>query len=309
MKSLPPLGICLQPFVAASFLICSAPVQAADPYREQTHGPRIGSRILYFFKDLAYGENPNNRYQHLPRNQRPMPPRQPYVAPPPGGQRYNLDQPPAAAAYPQSRPQQMPPPQGGPRPQPQSATGLGREPVPGPSPSPNNDLPYPSPEAPAADERDASQAGIGEQREALPPVTIKQPKSNAAAKPASAPAKPAPNLDSLPPPLPPVKSEAASTPTPNQMASTTSASKKSWQINQTADSTPETTASVPPPTQYPPTTTTAASGGNTTLTGSRTSKDGRVKSPYPPYNELDVSGLPTGSLAMDPTTGKVFRVP
>ncbi len=45
------------------------------------------------------------------------------------------------------------------------------------------------------------------------------------------------------------------------------------------------------------------------LSGSKTSKAGRVKSPYPPYNELDVSGLSTGSLALDPTTQKVFRVP
>ncbi|CAN5719446.1 hypothetical protein BH11VER1_BH11VER1_38950 [soil metagenome] len=43
--------------------------------------------------------------------------------------------------------------------------------------------------------------------------------------------------------------------------------------------------------------------------GSRTDKTGRVKSPYPPYNELDVSGLQSGSLAMDPTTQKVFRLP
>jgi hypothetical protein len=43
--------------------------------------------------------------------------------------------------------------------------------------------------------------------------------------------------------------------------------------------------------------------------GTRTSKTTRVKSPYPPYNELDVTGLSPGSLAMDPTTQKVFRVP
>ena len=45
------------------------------------------------------------------------------------------------------------------------------------------------------------------------------------------------------------------------------------------------------------------------LTGTRIDKPGRVKSPYPPYNELDVAGLPSGSLAMDPTTQRVFRVP
>lgn len=36
---------------------------------------------------------------------------------------------------------------------------------------------------------------------------------------------------------------------------------------------------------------------------------GRVKSPYPPYRELDVTGLPSGSLAKDPVSGKLFRVP
>ena len=41
----------------------------------------------------------------------------------------------------------------------------------------------------------------------------------------------------------------------------------------------------------------------------KTSKPGRVKVPFPPYNELDVSGMSAGSLAKDPTSGKVFRVP
>ena len=36
---------------------------------------------------------------------------------------------------------------------------------------------------------------------------------------------------------------------------------------------------------------------------------GTVVSPYPPFNELDVGGLSSGSLAVDPTTKKVFRVP
>ena len=40
-----------------------------------------------------------------------------------------------------------------------------------------------------------------------------------------------------------------------------------------------------------------------------TNKPGRIKSPYPPFNELDVTGLPPGSLAKDPSTGKVFRLP
>jgi len=52
----------------------------------------------------------------------------------------------------------------------------------------------------------------------------------------------------------------------------------------------------------------AASGGSF-LRGKKASKEGRVISPYPPYRELDVSGLSSGSLALDPTTQKVFEVP
>jgi hypothetical protein len=44
-------------------------------------------------------------------------------------------------------------------------------------------------------------------------------------------------------------------------------------------------------------------------TATRTNKPGRVKNPFAPDKELDVSGLPSGSLAKDPDTGKVFRVP
>lgn len=44
-------------------------------------------------------------------------------------------------------------------------------------------------------------------------------------------------------------------------------------------------------------------------TATRGSKPGRVRVPFPPYNELDVSGMASGSLAKDPATGKVFRLP
>jgi hypothetical protein len=43
--------------------------------------------------------------------------------------------------------------------------------------------------------------------------------------------------------------------------------------------------------------------------GTRSNKAGFVKSPYAPHNELDATGLSSGSLAKDPTTGKIFRVP
>ena len=52
-----------------------------------------------------------------------------------------------------------------------------------------------------------------------------------------------------------------------------------------------------------------APGNGGFLRGKKTGKEGRVISPYPPYRELDVSGLTSGSLALDPTTQKVFEVP
>lgn len=41
----------------------------------------------------------------------------------------------------------------------------------------------------------------------------------------------------------------------------------------------------------------------------RTSTPGEVLSPYSPYNVMDVRGLRPGSLARDPSSGKMFRVP
>ncbi len=53
----------------------------------------------------------------------------------------------------------------------------------------------------------------------------------------------------------------------------------------------------------------AAASSGSFLRGKKTGKEGRVISPYPPYRELDVTGLSSGSLALDPTTQKVFEVP
>ena len=58
-----------------------------------------------------------------------------------------------------------------------------------------------------------------------------------------------------------------------------------------------------------PSTGSTAGNNGAFLKGKRASKEGRVISPYPPYQELDVTGLSSGSLALDPTTQKVFEVP
>lgn len=44
-------------------------------------------------------------------------------------------------------------------------------------------------------------------------------------------------------------------------------------------------------------------------TATATKDPGLVLSPYPPYDPLDVKGMAPGSLAKDPATGQVFRVP
>ncbi len=53
----------------------------------------------------------------------------------------------------------------------------------------------------------------------------------------------------------------------------------------------------------------AQADGKEVPMATRTNKANRVKSPYPPFTELDVAGLPSGSLAKDPATDKIFRLP
>lgn len=70
----------------------------------------------------------------------------------------------------------------------------------------------------------------------------------------------------------------------------------------------EPTVKTPEPKETKETASSAPSS-NSFMVGKKTSKPGRVMSPYAPYNELDITGLPSGSLALDPTTQKVFQVP
>lgn len=43
--------------------------------------------------------------------------------------------------------------------------------------------------------------------------------------------------------------------------------------------------------------------------GTKTDSPNFVRSPFPPHNKLDITGMKPGALAKDPTNGKVFRVP
>ena len=295
--------------VLMSALCAVASTADAAPYNVETDGPRIGSRISNFFKDLAYGRDPNERYRRSTPPPRPSPPPpRPYTQPHSnsygarsGGTRYSLDAPPPAAGRPRDiAPQPVPK-----RPQVDTAPPAG-------------DLPYPSNNVPDANTEGEPQAGVGGQREDLPPVNIKAKNGTASAKPAkeagaaasesaSKTAKgtgqayqggePGPGATETKRPSFPV-SQAAS-------GSLGDAVSKSWQL---PSSTGGASTAKSPATGSAPAEPPVSTINNPTLTGSRTTA-GRVKSPHPPYNELDVTGLPSGSLATDPTTGKVFRVP
>ncbi|MGV3662521.1 MAG: hypothetical protein ACO1TE_20215 [Prosthecobacter sp.] len=92
--------------------------------------------------------------------------------------------------------------------------------------------------------------------------------------------------------------------------STTTTSSKPKDKEQPPAPAPTTTTrrseSSPPPQTS---SNTSSLGSGSFLKGKKASKPGRVISPYPPYKELDITGLESGSLALDPTTQKVFEVP
>ncbi len=106
---------------------------------------------------------------------------------------------------------------------------------------------------------------------------------------------------------PPSTAGAAKTDTPPKTDTASAARTEYFPLpgSQPKDTPKDATASAgKPKSDSPPAANTGAF-----LKGKRTAKEGRVTSPYPPYQELDVTGLGSGSLALDPTTNKVFEVP
>jgi hypothetical protein len=130
-------------------------------------------------------------------------------------------------------------------------------------------------------------------------------------KPQEAP--PAPRSEPTPPPTPtytppaptpdaPPALDNKPTPPPNTVASL----NNTLPGTNTTELTPAPEPTAPP--QKTPAPSTPSSDGQF-LVGKKTTSPGRVVSPYPPYQELDVTGLSSGSLALDPTTDKVFQIP
>lgn len=165
-----------------------------------------------------------------------------------------------------------------------------------------------------------SQAYPPQPRYETPQPSYETPQPRYETPPAPQPgANPSTRSEPPPTPRPPTRSQPSVTPTvkspapPPQAASKPSATKPA---RETVTSPPKmepkpsskTVADAPPPST-PEKKPEAAPSGGAFLKGKKTNKPGRVISPYPPYQELDVSGLSSGSLALDPTTQKVFEVP
>lgn len=275
---------------AALVWVAASETHAAD--REDAPTPKkIGSRIVDFFKGLANRDAPPPGYNEYPTTSRQ--PRPPQGRPP---RRYNLDAPPPVPGgtspdMPPSAPNRdVPPPVGmdiessappSPQPQPRPRTG---------------DLPYESPSEEVSPRKPAVEE---EKRPTSPPASSNKvtPPKTSSTKPPSESGSSS-NRSSTSPSSPRV--EPPSTSSPRTSPATSGE-------DLTASGNP--TSSPPPSSSSSTVTTTPSSTGGAPLVGSKTGKPGRVKSPYPPYNELDVTGLASGSLAMDPTTKKVFRVP
>lgn len=287
-------------FVAAALLV--TPVSqglAAD--RDPSQPPeKLGSRIVNFFKGLvdrdeppaAYNEYPPTR-SYPPQGQGRQPRRFNLDAPPPipGGSDYereNYGQPERQTSRPRSNPDEEYDP-------PVSRQGSNA------GPQAQQDLPYETP---------PSQPGATNRQNPVEPQTRRQEPSPSAAKTqapkTNQPTAPKPNGTAS---KPASGNQSPVTTTSNSPVTSPDSPPNPAPRRQESAADEPSTASTTPSTPDPKPSTPSPAASGAPLVGSKTAKPGRVKSPYPPYNELDVTGLSSGSLAMDPTTQKVFRVP
>lgn len=245
--------------------------------------PTFGRKFGDMFRRLFYGDAPP-RGHHA----------QPQAYPPQQGGR-SLDH---APGYQQGR--QQYPPQAYQQPQPQYAQPQYAQPQ-----APR----YERPPAPGTPAQTRPPQAAAPKTSATPAVP--KPSSQTPAKKYTPPTitRGAPAKTSPPPPAV-TKTEPAKpdTPPPAPKNETASASRTEYFPLPGSQPKAGTQADAPAATTKPKTEPGSVSGG-AFLKGKRTNKEGRVTSPYPPYQELDVSGLGSGSLALDPTTNKVFEVP
>lgn len=240
--------------------------------------PKFGQRMSEMARRLFYGKDPIG-----------------YDNPPQGygqnGGGYSLDstpRPQAAPNYPQQSPQGYPLP-GSSYPQQQPGYQYPQQQQQQPQGQPRyNYPPQQQPTAPAPSQSNTTRSKV------IPPAPAPQSK--------------APSTSSTRKYTPPKVNDSPPTPRTTSKPATVTPKKEPKPDAPPPTPAPTTRRSESTPEEFPTTTSSGGSSGSF-LKGKKTAKPGRVISPYPPYKELDITGLESGSLALDPTTQKVFEVP
>lgn len=245
--------------------------------------PTFGRKFGDMFRRLFYGDAAPQGYSNAHPYSHSQPGRSLDSAPPSyqshyGQGQYRQPGYPPSSGYPQPRYQQ--PPQQGQVPQYQT-------------PPPQQRLPSTSTPAPQQGRMSSSPP---------PRISVKPKTSQSSPPPKYTPPtitkKTTPTVQDTPPA--PTRKDTASKDTKTEYYPLPGAQPKKEDPAPSSATKPKTSGS---------SSTAGAGNSGSFLKGKRTGKEGRVISPYPPYQELDVTGLGSGSLALDPTTQKVFEVP
>lgn len=306
--------VSLPPFLTAIFLaVCGTSSAQQAPHgsyyqpQQESGLKRMGRSVGDFFRRSFYGEP-------APSYQTPA-----YRQPSGTARSYSLDAPPSGQGYARSQsygtsPHYQAPPRTASTPPKSSRTAR-------------------TASKPSTGSSTASRSSSTESRKRYAPPSKPSSFKKAPSHPADEPARSEPETVTAPsnPPLPLPNStpEVDKGSTPPASGSTeaklgdprlsntfplpgASPKKDESIISPTYTSDPINLGPTKPPVEDTASTKSSGSGSTKSgsfLVGRKTSKAGRVISPYAPYNELDVAGLPSGSLALDPTTQKVFQVP
>lgn len=316
-----PTGACAQQYAPQSSAQPSYSFPQLDMTSIQEQGDEMSRRVGNFFKKLFNsddqgqgGYQPPQRYQQAPPSQ----PRRYQQAPPPS--QSGNPAPPRKSPPPQqaAAPQRKPPsrdtePE---KPKRKEAPALATSNKSSPKKPAPEDKPAPRPakreEEPPA--KPVAKRKIVAEDEAPKPPVKKTPEPSAPKKDSNTVKVPV--RTESPPSVASKKSEPSkepksSPPSGNSDTGSLSPYADGYNGGSTLMAPKDSIASKPPAKKEEPKKEAETPAGSDIYPVGTRNPDhpGAVVSPYPPHNELDVSGLSSGSLAVDPTTKKVFRIP
>lgn len=253
---------------------------AAPDYGPSQEESGFGTKVGGFFRSLFYGESSKSR-----NNDAPPPPqrgkRRNNQAP--SGQSYNLDAPPIS---------------GEPAMRNVGPSHISDTDTP-PPPARTKESTKPKTDSktkPRATETLADREKVTEKKKPERSSNVSPTLSNQSKPAPREVTTPVTVTNNTPPSPPPVKEKEPEVNTPPAPRNTPGAGSGATEEAKVAQNTPP--ISKPPVVEK-----------KEVLTATKTANPARVKSPYPPFTELDVAGLPSGSSALDPTCQRIFRVP